>query len=52
MMIWAAISWHSAGPSITVNSQITARDFVDILDNQVHPMVRMLFPNNYAIFSR
>ena len=38
-MIWAALPWHSAGPSITVNGQITTRDYMDILDNQVHPMV-------------
>ena len=25
-------------------------DCVDILDNQVCPVVQMLFPNNYAIF--
>ena len=49
-MIWAAISWHSADSSISVNGQITTRDYVDILDNQVCPVVQMLFPNNYAIF--
>jgi hypothetical protein len=43
--IWAAISWYSAGPIITLNSQITASDYADILGNQVHPLVHM-FPNN------
>jgi hypothetical protein len=51
VIIWAAISWHSAGSSISMNGQITTRDYMDILDNQVHPMVQM-FPTNYAIFSR
>jgi hypothetical protein len=49
-MIWAAISWHSAGPNITVNGQITTRDYMDSLDNPVLPMVQMLFPNDYANF--
>ena len=41
--IWAAISWYSGGPIITLNGQITTGDYVDILGNQVHPMVQMLF---------
>ena len=48
--IWAAISWYFAGPMITVNGEITASDYVDILGNQVHPVVQMLFPNSDAIF--
>jgi len=48
-MIRAAISWYSAGPTITVNGLITAGDYVDILGNQVPPMVQVLFPNN-AVF--
>jgi hypothetical protein len=49
-MIWVAISWCSAGSVFTVNARNTASDYVDILDNQVHPMVQMLFPNNNAVF--
>ena len=48
-VIWAAISWYAAGPIITLNSRITARDYVDNLGNQEEPMVQML-PNNDAIF--
>jgi len=33
----------------TLNGQITASDYMDILGNQVHPMVQM-FPNNDAVF--
>jgi len=43
MTIWAAISWYSADPRITLNSQITASDYVDIVGNQVHLMVQMMF---------
>ena len=49
-MIWAAISWYSAGCVITLNGRITAGDYVDILGNQVHPVVQIQFPNNDAIF--
>ena len=51
-MIWAAISWCSAGPIVTVNFRITASDYVDILVNQVHPTIQLLFPKNDTIFQR
>ena len=43
-------SRYSAGHTITLNSRITASDYVDILDNRVHPMIQMLFPDSGAIF--
>ena len=46
VMIWAAIPWYSAGPVITLNGRNTASDCVDIVANQTHPTVQMLFPNN------
>jgi hypothetical protein len=48
-MIWAAISWYSTGPIITLNCQIAASDYKDILGNQMHPVIQML-PNKGAIF--
>jgi hypothetical protein len=48
-MIWLAIFWYFAGPLITLNGRITASDYRDILGNQFHPMVQMLFPN-IAVF--
>ena len=41
---------YSAGPLLTLNVQISASDCVDIVGNQMHPMVQILFPNNDAIF--
>jgi hypothetical protein len=35
VMIWAAISWYSAGPVITLNGGITSSGWVDIVGNQV-----------------
>jgi hypothetical protein len=49
-MIWAAISWYSTGPIIILNCQIAASDYKDILGNQVHPVVQMLFRNKGAVF--
>jgi hypothetical protein len=37
---------NSVGPVITLHSQITAREYVDRLSNQVHPMIQELFPND------
>jgi hypothetical protein len=34
----------------TMNGQITASDYMDIVGNQVHPLVQLLFPNNDAVF--
>jgi hypothetical protein len=44
----AAISWYSVGPIITLHGRITAREYVDSLGNQVHPMIQTSFPNNDA----
>jgi hypothetical protein len=41
---------YSVGPIIIVHGRITARECVDRLDNQVHPMIQTLFPNNDAVF--
>jgi hypothetical protein len=43
MMLWAAISWYSVGPIITLHDLITVREYVDRLGNQVHPMIRRYF---------
>ena len=50
MTILAATTRYFAGHIITVNGRITDSKYVDILGNEVHPKVQMLFPNNYAAF--
>jgi hypothetical protein len=40
---------YSVGPIITRHGRITAREYVDRLGNQVHPMSQTLFPND-AVF--
>jgi len=49
-MSWAAIFSILLPLYLTLNDRITAGDYVDILGNQVHPLVLVLFPNNDAIF--
>jgi hypothetical protein len=40
---------YSVGPVITLHGQNTAREYVDRLGNQVHPMIQT-FPNNDAVY--
>jgi hypothetical protein len=49
-MIWAAISWYSAGSVIAKNGRIAATDYVDISGSQAHRMVQMSLRDNDAIF--
>ena len=35
VMVWGAISWHSAGPIIAIKGKINAKDYEDVLGDQV-----------------
>jgi hypothetical protein len=50
MMIWAAISWYSAGPIIKCEWSNYCQDNVDSVCDQVNTMVQMLLTNNDAVF--
>jgi hypothetical protein len=39
VLVWAAISWNSVSPIVTLFGQITAREYINMLDDQVHPMI-------------
>jgi hypothetical protein len=41
---------YFVGSVITFHGRITAREYVDRLDNQVHPMIQTLFLNNDAVY--
>jgi hypothetical protein len=41
---------YSVGPIITLHGRIPAREYMDRLGNQAHPMIQTLFPQNYAVF--
>ena len=51
VMIWAAMSWYYASPIIDPNSLITAGDYVDMLGNKAHPIVKMFFLKMMQIFN-
>jgi hypothetical protein len=40
---------HSVGPIITLHGRITAREYMDRLGNQVHPMIQMLLSNSDTV---
>jgi hypothetical protein len=42
---------YSVGPIITLHGQITAREYVDRLGNQVHPMIQTFQNNNAPIYT-
>jgi hypothetical protein len=50
VIIWEAISWYSAVPIIILHGRNARREYVDRLDNQVHPTIQTLFPNSHAVF--
>ena len=50
ILIWAAISWYSVGPVITVNGKETAKVYEGILGDHAHSMVQTLFPLDTALF--
>jgi hypothetical protein len=41
---------YSVGPIVALHGRITARKYVDKLDNQKLSMIQMLFLNNSAVF--
>lgn len=50
VMVWAAISWFSAGPIIVLQGTVTASEFVTIFDDHVHLMVQSLFPDGDYVY--
>jgi hypothetical protein len=44
------VAQYSVGPILALHDRITAREYVDRLGNQVHPMIQTLFPNSDAVF--
>jgi hypothetical protein len=51
MMVWRAMLWYSVGPTVTLYCLLTAKEYMDRLGNQVHPMIQVLFMNNDVSFS-
>ena len=49
-MIWAAESWFSAGPFVTLKERNTGEKYREILAERVHPITKTLFPARDGIF--
>jgi hypothetical protein len=41
---------YSVAPNNTLHGRITAREYVEKLSNQLHPMIQTLFPKKDAVF--
>jgi hypothetical protein len=50
VMASAAIIIVFCYSNIILKGEITAREYVDMVGNQVHPMILTLFQNNNAVF--
>uniref|UniRef100_A0A3B3RT27 Tc1-like transposase DDE domain-containing protein n=1 Tax=Paramormyrops kingsleyae TaxID=1676925 RepID=A0A3B3RT27_9TELE len=50
VMVWAAISWHSLGPLLVLDGQVTAKDYLTILEDHVHPMIQTFYPEGGAVY--
>jgi hypothetical protein len=44
------VEQYTVGPIITLHGGITAKEYVDRLGNQVHPMIQTLFPKKDVLF--
>ena len=49
-MIWGTICWQSTSPMISLHGRINKREYLEILSNQVHPMVQVMFHEGNTIF--
>ncbi|GFT25628.1 DDE_3 domain-containing protein [Trichonephila clavipes] len=49
-VIWAAVSWVSAGRIVTLKRRVTWEKYIEILVDLVHPKMQTLFPAGYRIF--
>ena len=50
VMVWSAIPWFSVSPMITLQGHITAKNYVNILTDQIHLMAKTLLPNGNGVF--
>ncbi|GFV03902.1 DDE_3 domain-containing protein [Trichonephila clavipes] len=50
VMIWAVVSWFSAGLIVTLNGRITREKYREILADQIYSMMQTLFSAGDGIF--
>ncbi|MCI4388645.1 hypothetical protein PGIGA_G00088540 [Pangasianodon gigas] len=52
VMLWAMFCWETLGPGIHVDSILTHTTYLNIVADQVHPFMAMLFPNGSDLFQQ
>lgn len=50
LMLWGCITWNGVGTLTVVNGNINANKYIDILEEQLWPVVVKIFPTNDYIF--
>lgn len=50
VMVWGCISWHGVGTITTVNGNINAEKYQQILNDNLWPVIAQHFPNQQYIF--
>ncbi|GFT25225.1 hypothetical protein TNCV_180991 [Trichonephila clavipes] len=51
-MLWATVSWSSAGPIVILKERITGEKYGEILAGQLHPMMQTLIPAGDGILQK
>ena len=51
-MLWAMFCWETLGPAIHVDGNLTRVTYLNIVADQVHPFMAMVFPDGSGLFQQ
>jgi len=51
-MLWAMFCWETLGPAIHVEVNLTHVTYRNIIADQVHPFMAMVFPDGSGLFQQ
>ena len=51
-MLWAMFCWETLGPTIHVDVNLTRATDPNIVADQVHPFMAMVFPDGSGLFQQ
>ena len=51
-MLWAMFCWETLGPAIHVDVSLTRVTYLNIVADQVHPFMAMVFPDGSGLFQQ
>ena len=52
VIVWGMFSWHSLGPLIRVHGRQNKTSYLNIVADQVHPVMLMIYPNGNGYFQQ